>query len=139
MVAPKRRWPVRRRRRARARRADDSDLWNLAPANTDALAEVDLAALRASPWSHALTESGFAGHRDESRRLFGYDIFGEEERLLAVMHRGRRRAAQLDHRARPFDPARVGAAFIAATPGATEPGAGVTARCGKGAAGRSRW
>jgi hypothetical protein len=98
--------------------ADDGDLWNLAPSDADAVADVDLAALRTSPWSRALTSSGFAGDRDESRRIFGYDLFAECERLLTVgmetagtMHtltivRGR------------FDPARLGAAFLRATPGA---------------------
>jgi len=99
---------------------DDSDLWNLAPASADVLAEVDLAALRASPWSHSLTESGLSGQREEGRRLFGYDIFGESERLLAVMTEagGVPRTLTIVHGT--FDPARVGAAFMAATPGAAE-------------------
>ncbi len=99
---------------------DDSDLWNLAPASADVLAEVDLAALRASPWSHALTESGLSGQREEGRRLFGYDIFGESERLLAVMTEAGGVPRTLTIVRGTFDPARVGAAFIAATPGATE-------------------
>jgi len=99
---------------------DDSDLWNLAPASSDVLAEVDLAALRASPWSHSLTESGLSGQREEGRRLFGYDIFGESERLLAVMTEAGGVPRTLTIVRGTFDPARVGAAFIAATPGATE-------------------
>jgi hypothetical protein len=99
---------------------DDSDLWNLAPASSDVLAEVDLAALRASPWSHSLTESGLSGQREEARRLFGYDIFGESERLLAVMTEAGGVPRTLTIVRGTFDPARVGAAFIAATPGATE-------------------
>ena len=98
---------------------DDSDLWNLAPASADVLAEVDLAALRASPWSHSLTESGLSGQREEGRRLFGYDIFGESERLLAVMTEAGGVPRTLTIVRGTFDPARVGAAFIAATPGAT--------------------
>ncbi len=98
---------------------DDSDLWNLAPASADALAEVDLAALRASPWSHSLTESGLSGQREEGRRLFGYDIFGESERLLAVMTEAGGVPRTLTIVRGTFDPARVGAAFMAATPGAT--------------------
>ena len=100
--------------------ADDSDLWNLAPASADVLAEVDLAALRASPWSHALTESGLSGQREEGRRLFGYDIFSESERLLAVMTEAGGVPRTLTIVRGTFTPARVGAAFIAATPGATE-------------------
>jgi hypothetical protein len=99
---------------------DDSDLWNLAPASSDVLAEVDLAALRASPWSHSLTESGLSGQREEGRRLFGYDIFGESERLLAVMTEAGGVPRTLTIVRGTFDPARVAAAFIAATPGATE-------------------
>jgi len=99
---------------------DDSDLWNLAPASADVLAEVDLAALRASPWSHALTESGLSGQREEGRRLFGYDIFGESERLLAVMTEAGGVPRTLTIVRGTFDPARVAAAFIAATPGAAE-------------------
>ena len=100
--------------------ADDSDLWNLAPASADVLAEVDLAALRASPWSHALTESALSGQREEGRRLFGYDIFSESERLLAVMTEAGGAPRSLTIVRGTFDPARVGAAFIAARPGATE-------------------
>jgi hypothetical protein len=100
--------------------ADDSDLWNLAPASSDALAEVDLGALRASPWSHALTESGLSGQREEGRRLFGYDIFGEGERLLSVMTEAGGVPRTLTIVRGTFDPARVGAAFVASTPGATE-------------------
>jgi len=100
--------------------ADDSDLWNLAPASADVLAEVDLAVLRASPWSHSLTESGLSGQREEGRRLFGYDIFGEGERLLAVMTEAGGAPRTLTIVRGTFDPGRVGAAFIAATPGATE-------------------
>jgi len=99
---------------------DDSDLWNLAAASSDVLAEVDLAALRASPWSHSLTESGLSGQREEGRRLFGYDIFGESERLLAVMTEAGGVPRTLTIVRGTFDPARVGAAFMAATPGATE-------------------
>jgi hypothetical protein len=99
---------------------DDSDLWNLAPASADVLAEVDLAALRASPWSHSLTESGLSGQREEGRRLYGYDIFTEGERLLAVMSEAGGAPRTMTILRGTFDPARVGAAFSTATPGATE-------------------
>ena len=98
---------------------DDSDLWNLAPASADALAEVDIAALRTSPWSHSLTESGLSGDREEGRRLFGYDIFTEADRLLAVMSEAGGTPRTLTIVRGSFDAARVGAAFVAATPGAT--------------------
>jgi hypothetical protein len=98
--------------------ADDSDLWNLAPSSADALADVDLGALRASAWSRALTESGFAGDRDESRRVFGYDLFVEGERLLAVGTEAGGAPRTLTIVRGRFDPARIGAAFMMATPGA---------------------
>jgi hypothetical protein len=100
--------------------ADDSDLWNLAPASSDVLAEVDLAALRASPWSHALTESGLSGQREDARKLFGYDVFAEGERLLAVMSEAGGTPRSMTIVRGTFDPARVGAAFAAVTPGAAE-------------------
>jgi hypothetical protein len=99
--------------------ADDGDLWNLAPSNADALADVDLAALRASPWSRALTSTGLAGDRDESRRIFGYDLFAEGERLVAVGTEAAGAQRSLSIVRGRFDPARIGAAFLAATPGAT--------------------
>ncbi len=64
--------------------------------------------------------SGLSGHREEGRRLFGYDIFGEGERLLAVMTEAGGAPRTLTIVRGTFDAARVGAAFIAATPGATE-------------------
>jgi hypothetical protein len=100
--------------------ADDSDLWNLAPASSDVLAEVDLAALRTSPWSHALTESGLSGQREEARKLFGYDIFAEGDRLLVVMSEAGGTPRSMTIVRGTFDPARVGATFAAATPGAAE-------------------
>ncbi|HVV52741.1 MAG TPA: hypothetical protein VHO06_23980 [Polyangia bacterium] len=99
---------------------DDSDLWNLAPASADAVAELDLAALRASPWSHALTESGLSGARDEGRRLYGYDVFTDAERLVMVMSEAGGTMRNLTIVRGTFDPARVAAAFLAATPGAAE-------------------
>jgi len=63
--------------------ADDGDLWNLAPAAADTVAEVDLAAMRASPWTRAMTESGLSGQREESLRAYGYDPFTDGDRLLA--------------------------------------------------------
>jgi len=98
--------------------ADDGDLWNLAPSNADALADVDLAALRASPWSRALTSSGFAGDRDESRRVFGYDLFAEGEHLVTVGTESGGAPRTLTIVRGRFDPARIGAAFAMATPGA---------------------
>jgi hypothetical protein len=98
--------------------ADDGDLWNLAPSSADALADVDLGALRASAWSRALTESGLAAGRDEGRRVFGYDLFAEGDHLLAVGTESSGTPRTLTIVRGRFDPARIGAAFMTATPGA---------------------
>lgn len=98
--------------------ADDSDLWNLAPSNADALADVDLAALRASPWSRSLTGKGFSSDRDESRRVFGIDLFAEGERMLTVGTETGGTPHTLTIVRGRFDAARIGAAFLMATPGA---------------------
>ena len=97
---------------------DDGDLWNLAPESADVLAEVDLATLRSSPWSRALTESSLSGQREENLRLYGFDLFADGDRLLAV---GSEAGGDTTHtltivRGR-FDPARVAAAFGASTAG----------------------
>ena len=96
---------------------DDSDLWNLAPENADVLAEVDLAALRSSAWSRTLTESGLSGQRDENLRLYGFDLFADGDRLLAIGSEttGDTTRTLTIVRGR-FDPARVAAAFAASTP-----------------------
>jgi hypothetical protein len=98
---------------------DDSDLWNLAPASADLLAEVDLTALRASPWSRSLMASDVSGQREEGRRLYGYDVYSEADRLLEVMSEAGGTPHNLTIVRGTFDPARIGAAFTAAAPGAT--------------------
>src|SRR5580765_5080553 len=64
--------------------ADDGDPWNLSPADADAIADVALGALRASPWSRSLMTGDLAGEREARRRLFGYDVFTEAERMLVI-------------------------------------------------------
>src|SRR5215468_8707521 len=61
---------------------DDSDAWNLTPGDTDAVADVDLAALRASPWSRSLMQGDLDGEREARQRRFGYDVFTEADRML---------------------------------------------------------
>jgi hypothetical protein len=99
--------------------ADDSDLWNLAPATGDVLVDVDLGLLRASPWSSSLLSGDFGGEREERRRSFGYDVFSDGERLLVVATEVAGIPHNLTVARGRFDAARVGAAFSAATPGAT--------------------
>jgi hypothetical protein len=98
--------------------ADDSDLWNLIPGDTDALADVDLAALRASPWSTSLMQGDLDGDREERRRRFGYDIFTEAERMLVAGAEATGDPDTLTIARGRFDAERVAAAFMAATPGA---------------------
>lgn len=100
--------------------ADDSDLWNLTPGDVDALADVDLTALRGSPWSAALMQGNLEGDREERRRRFGYDVFTEAERMLVAGGEEGGGPNGLTIARGRFDGARVAAAFRTSTPGATE-------------------
>ncbi len=97
--------------------ADDADLWNLCPGDTDALAEVDLAALRASPWSSALMQGSLDGEREERRRRFGYDVFTEAERMLVAGTEASGAPNTTTVARGRFDRERVANAFLGATPG----------------------
>jgi len=101
--------------------AADDDPWNVVPADTDALADVDLAALRASPWSRSLMQGDLDGEREERRQRFGFDVFADAERMLVT---GTEAAAAgpttLTIARGRFDAGRVGAAFTGATPGAAK-------------------
>ena len=98
---------------------DDGDLWNLAPNDTDALADVDLAALRTSPWSRSLMEGSLDAEREGRRRRFGYDVFTEAERMLVVSTETTGAPATLTIARGRFDTAHVAGAFLGATPGAS--------------------
>jgi len=98
---------------------DDGDLWNLAPNDTDALADVDLAALRTSPWSRSLMEGSLDAEREERRRRFGFDLFTEAERMLVVGTQTAGAPATLTIARGRFDTEHVGGAFVGATPGAS--------------------
>jgi hypothetical protein len=100
--------------------ADDGDLWNLAAADTDALADVDLAALRASPWSRSLMQGDLDGSREDRRRAFGYDVFTEADRMLVTGAEAAGATSTLTIARGRFDGERVGAAFLAATPGGSK-------------------
>jgi len=98
---------------------DDGDLWNLVPGDADAIADVNLAALRASPWSKSLMTGDMAGARTERLHEFGFDLFTEADEMVT---------AGTDREADPrsvtiargrFDEGRLGAAFTASNPGAT--------------------
>jgi hypothetical protein len=93
--------------------ADDSDLWNLAPVVADTVAEVDLAALRASPWTRSLTQTDVSGQREHSVRAFGYDPFTDGDRLLAVAVEAGGAPHNLTVLRGRFDPGRIAAAFTA--------------------------
>ncbi len=98
---------------------DDSDLWNLAPAAADTVVEVDLVAMRASPWTRVLTQSDLSGQREQGRRTYGYDAFTDADCLVAVaIETGDVPHDLLVLRGR-FDPARVGAAFSSANANAS--------------------
>jgi hypothetical protein len=99
--------------------ADDAELWNLIPGDTDAVADVDLAALRASPWSRSLMQGGLDGDREERRRRFGYDVFTEAERMLVAGAEAAAGPSTLTVARGRFEGERVARAFLTATPGAT--------------------
>jgi hypothetical protein len=97
---------------------DDSDAWNLVPRGASSLADLDLAALRASPWSRTLVTGGIVEDREERRRAFGYDVFSDADRVVVVGADATGGSTQAVVVVGRFDAARVGAAFTAATPGA---------------------
>ena len=98
--------------------ADDGDLWNVVPNDADALADVDLAALRASPWSRSLMQGDLDGDREARRRRFGYDVFTEAERMLVAGNEagGEQNALTVARGAFRMEP--IAAAFKTAAPGA---------------------
>jgi hypothetical protein len=97
---------------------DDGDLWNVVPGDVESLIDVDLAALRASPWSRALMEGNLDGDREERRRRFGYDVFTEAERMVIAGAEANAGPDTLTIARGRFDGAHAGTAFLAATPGA---------------------
>ena len=99
---------------------DDSDAWNLVPATASSLVDLNLAALRASPWSRALVTGGFVEDREERVRAFGYDVFDDADRVVIAGFEGAGTPRQIVVVTGRFDAARVGHAFAAATSGAAE-------------------
>jgi hypothetical protein len=98
---------------------DDSDAWNLVPRGTSSLADLDLVALRASPWSRALVTGGFVEDREERQRVFGYDVFSDADRVVVAGADAPGGSSQAVVVVGRFDAGRVGRAFTSATPGAT--------------------
>jgi len=99
--------------------ADDSDPWNLVPVAADAVADVDLAALRASPWSSALVQGELGGDREARARELGYDVFSDGDRVLFVTIESTAGLRMLGVARGRFDGRRIAAAFVASHPGAT--------------------
>lgn len=98
---------------------DDNDLWNAVPGDVESLIDVDLAALRASPWSQALMQGSLDGDRDERRRRFGYDVFTEAERMVMAGAEATGGPDTLTIARGRFDGERIRGAFLAAIPGAS--------------------
>src|SRR4051794_9862033 len=98
---------------------DDSDLWNVVPGDVESLIDVDLAALRASPWSRALMQGSLDGDREERRRRFGYDVFTEAERMLVAGTEASGEPNTLTIARGRFEAERIGSAFLGATAGGT--------------------
>jgi len=99
--------------------ADDSDLWNVVPGDVDALADVDLAKLRASPWSQSLMQGDLDGDRESRRQRFGYDVFTEAERMLLATNKPTGDPSTLTIARGRFEMGRIASAFQSATLGAT--------------------
>ncbi len=97
---------------------DDSDLWNLVPAGAEVVADVDLRTLRSSPWSSALMTGDFGGERDARKRMFGFDVFTEADRMLAVGIETAGASRALTIARGTFSADVIGTAFTTATPGA---------------------
>jgi hypothetical protein len=96
---------------------DDSDLWNVVPGDVESLIDVDLAALRASPWSESLMRGSLDGEGEERRRKLGYDVFTEADRM--VVAGGEAASSTLTIARGQFSIDRVAAAFQSATSGAS--------------------
>src|SRR6185436_20559208 len=92
--------------------------WNMAPRDVDSLIDVNLTALRASPWSQSLMQGSLDGDREERRRRFGYDVFTEAERMLVAGAEAAGGTNTLTIARGRFDAERVASAFLGATPGA---------------------
>jgi hypothetical protein len=99
---------------------DDSDPWNLVPATASSLADLNLSALRASPWSRALVTGGFAEDREERLRAFGYDVFNDADRMVVAALDVTGQTRQVVILVGRLDPERIAKAFLSATPGAVE-------------------
>jgi hypothetical protein len=99
---------------------DDSDPWNLVPATASSLADLNLVALRASPWSRALVTGGFAEDREERLRAFGYDVFNDADRMVVAALDITGQTRQIVVVVGRLDPERIGKAFLSATRGAVE-------------------
>jgi hypothetical protein len=99
---------------------DDSDAWSLVPAGASSLVDLDLAALRASPWSSSLVTGGFAEDREARLRTFGYDVFGDADRLVVAGLDVAGQSQQVVVVLGRLDADRVARAFTASTPGAAE-------------------
>jgi hypothetical protein len=87
------------------------------PGDSEAVADVDLAALRASPWSSGLVQGNLDGEGDERRRRFGYDVFTEAERMLVAGTEAGGGMNTLTIARGRFESERIGGAFLGATSG----------------------
>jgi hypothetical protein len=99
--------------------ADDSEPWNLVPAAADAVVDLDLAALRASPWSSALVQGELGGERKARARESGYDVFSDGDRALFVVIESAAGSRMIGVVRGRFDGRRIAAAFAASNTGAT--------------------
>jgi hypothetical protein len=89
--------------------ADDSDPLAVVPGDAELLVSLDLAALRASPWTRPVIAAGAEGpHRPR-----GYDEVGDVDRLILVRLPADGNGTSLSIAQGRFDRTRVRAAFVA--------------------------
>ena len=127
------------RRAGRAAAPTTASCGTWSPATATRVADVDLAALRASPWSRSLMQGSLDGEREERRAPLRLRRVHGGGAHAGRGHRGDGRAEHADHRARPLRRASASrSAFLARHAGrGRDAVAGQLAVGGAGAGGRA--
>lgn len=98
---------------------DDSDLAALVPAGIDTVIEVDMAALRRSPWTSAALPQPDARLRQQKAEALGYDVTDDVEQMIYAVTEAGSGAPTLVIARGHFKTANVEAGFRARWPNAT--------------------
>lgn len=89
---------------------DDSDLVGVVPAGPETVLDVDIAQLRASPWSRALVASAGADDRAAKTAAQGFDDVGDVDRVVFAVSEGEAEPSTLMVARGRFDADRIGSA-----------------------------